>query len=333
MQHGSARGPLFIVSMSRGGSSLLYALLNQHPQVALTYEAELLLLNPVFLKPPPLRDWPERWEFLNSAPSRHGVEPGCIPAGASFRTAFERFHREYASRKAASIWGDKSPQCYDRMTFLARKFPGACFIVVWRNPADTARSIVRAAASGNAYFQRRGVKTRSLVGYRVFRKQYQSLLRLGIPVHALDYEDLTRNTRTTMEEVCKFLQIPFDPRVSTLENADRSSLHPGEHHTFLRGDEIVSGVTRAEVLESEWRSKIARYLRLWRRQHEGWPAYPKLPTLDLAEPTMKERLLDDARYICWRLFDQLIYVVYSFVPLGILRRHKQQASQSARADG
>jgi Sulfotransferase family len=117
---------------------------------------------------------------LNSAPSRHGVEPGNIPAAASFQAAFEKFHRERASRTTASIWGDKSPHCYNRMTWLARKFPGASFIVVWRNSSDTARSMLRAAASGNSYFRRRGMKTRSLVDYRVFHKQYQSR-RAGIP--------------------------------------------------------------------------------------------------------------------------------------------------------
>ena len=35
-----ASGPLFIVASWRSGSSLLYALLNKHPQVALTFEAE-----------------------------------------------------------------------------------------------------------------------------------------------------------------------------------------------------------------------------------------------------------------------------------------------------
>jgi hypothetical protein len=49
-------GPLFITGMWRSGSSLLYALLNKHPQVKLMYEADLALLRPVFWKPS-ARDW------------------------------------------------------------------------------------------------------------------------------------------------------------------------------------------------------------------------------------------------------------------------------------
>src|SRR5580704_18077849 len=213
MQSASAKGPLFIVSMWRAGSSLLYALLNQHPQVALTYEADLPLVSPVFWKPAALRDSPERWEFWNSALSRHRIIPASLDATASFETTFETAHRGYAAAKGAEIWGDKSPNYYDRMTWLARRFPGASFIVVWRNPIDTARSMVRAAGTGNTYFQKRGIKMRSLLGYRVLFKQYQALQRAGVPVHALNYEDLICDTRATMEGVCEFLGIPFDPRV------------------------------------------------------------------------------------------------------------------------
>src|SRR5262245_56342443 len=56
-----APGPLFIVAMWRGGSSLLYALLNKHPQVALTFEADLWRMRSVFYKPARYCDWAARW--------------------------------------------------------------------------------------------------------------------------------------------------------------------------------------------------------------------------------------------------------------------------------
>jgi Sulfotransferase family len=320
----AARGPLFIVSMWRAGSSLLYALLNQHPQVALTYEADLPLLRPVFLKPAIWRDWPQRWEFWNSALSRHGVEPADARGPGSFREAFETVHRGYAAAKGATLWGDKSPNYYDRMTWLARKFPGSTFIVVWRDPLETARSMVRAAASGSSYFQKRGVKTRALVGYRVLRRQYRALLRDGVPAYAINYEDLTRDTRSTMEGVCQFLQIPFDPRVLTLEHADRSAVYEGAHHHSLKGDTLVREHSRPEVLEPAWRGKIARYVRLWQRQDKGWPAYPKPDPRNTAEPTIFERLLDQGRYRFWKLFDEFTAAAYSFAPLRVLQGHRNR---------
>lgn len=332
-----ARGPVFIVSMMRAGSSLLYALLNQHPQVALTFEAELALLMPVFFKPEFWRDWPSRWEFFNSALSRHGIEASEVSATHSFRTAFETVHRRYAEAKGAIMWGDKTPGCYDRMTWLAKQFPGSSFIVVWRNPADVARSMVRAAAAGASEFHKPGIRTRALLGYRVLRRQYLSLIRSGIPVFALSYEDLVRDTRGTMQGVCEFLQIPFDSRILTLENADRSAVYEGAHHRALRGDKIVEGRVRTEVLDPEWQRKIARYVRLWQRKENGWPPYPKPGSEDLAEPTAAERLLDSACYHLWKLFDQCAAIIFSFAPLGALRRYRAQKGRppilSARLSG
>jgi len=96
--------------MWRSGSSLLYALLNQHPQVALMYEAELPMLWPVFLKPGK-PSWPERWNFWNQALTRHQIDREKIPANlCAQKAAFETVYKEYARRKGAHFWGDKSPK-------------------------------------------------------------------------------------------------------------------------------------------------------------------------------------------------------------------------------
>src|SRR5437588_8383677 len=73
-------GPLFVISMWRSGSSLLYALLNKHPDVGLMYEADLILIRSVFLKPAALCDWPRRWQFWNQAFERHGLSPALFNA-------------------------------------------------------------------------------------------------------------------------------------------------------------------------------------------------------------------------------------------------------------
>lgn len=324
-------GPVFIISMMRSGSSLLYALLNQHPEVALTFEAELATLSAVFLKPKSRRDWPLRWEFYNQALSRHGIEPRELSPADSFERAFESAHRRYAKAKGASIWGDKAPGHYDRMSRLAKQFPGSSFVIVWRNPMDVARSMARAAAGGASEFLKPGIQTRALLGYKVLHDEYRALIRAAAPVHALSYEDLVRDPRASMESVCRFLQIRFDERILTLENADRSAVYEGAHHRTLRGDKIVNERERPEVLDAAWRRKIARYVRLWQRE-TGWPPYPQLKPEDTAEPGWGERLPDRIRYAFWRLFDRFAAAVFSFAPLSLLRRYRAQKAGSASGE-
>jgi hypothetical protein len=325
----SRDAPVFIISMMRSGSSLLYALLNQHPQVALTFEAELAVLSPVFLKPKSLRDWPLRWEFYNQALSRHGIDISELSAADSFAPAFESAHRQYARNKGALIWGDKAPGYYDRMSRLAKQFPGSSFVIVWRNPADVARSMVRAAAGGASEFLKPGIKMRALLGYKVFRDEYSALVRAGVPVHAVSYEELVRDTRTAMEGVCRFLRIPFDEQILTLENADRSAVYEGAHHRTLRGDKIVRDNARPEVLDAEWQRKISRYVRFWQRTESGWPPYPKSSASDAAEPGWIERRLDGVQYAFWKLFDRFAASAFSFVPLSALRRYRARKASSS----
>ena len=52
---GMSDGPVFVVGMWRSGTSLLYALLNQHPQIGLMYESDMLTLSPLFLIPERVR--------------------------------------------------------------------------------------------------------------------------------------------------------------------------------------------------------------------------------------------------------------------------------------
>ena len=76
-------GPLFVVGMWRSGTSLFYALLNQHPQIKLMYEDELPLLWPLFLGSRQAR----------LAGALGVLEPGAVPSQAQFRRSSARRFR------------------------------------------------------------------------------------------------------------------------------------------------------------------------------------------------------------------------------------------------
>ncbi len=314
-------GPLFIVSLWRAGSSLLYALLNKHPDVALMYEADFVLLKPVFLKAAS-PDWAERWEFLNSSLSRHGLSPNDFPAARNFPEAFEGSHRAYAQRKGAAIWGDKSPHYYDRLTFLAETFPGARFIIVWRDLFQTTSSIVRAAASGSSYFSKSGMPLRAIAGYQTLKKECDSLLAKGVPVCQLNYEDLVSDPASAMTDVCRFLGIPYLDALATIDGADRSATHAGEHHRLLRGNAIVAQ-SRPDALAPVLRKKIERYHAWYKKLYAGtWPPYPKeAPAVEFPSPL--QRITDRVAYRFFRRWDALVELIFCLAPLRLLSRYRQ----------
>jgi hypothetical protein len=320
-----APGPLFVVSMFRSGASLLYALLNKHPQVALTYEADLWLLRSVFHKPAGYCDWAARWEFWNSALTRHGIIADDLPRGvADYPTAFTTVHKAYAARKGAVIWGDRSATYYDSLPALARIFPQARFIIQWRDPAAAANAIARAAQSGDRYFQQRGAHLRGLFGYPVLKRGVDSLLSRGQPVCQVTYEELTSDTAKVMREVCRFLEIPYRDELANLRGADRSAIFEGAHHALVRGDEIVSK-PRTVVLDPVARQIIDGYVKLWKRRYNGeWPPFVLTDADQVALPRLLQRVGNQVAYRAVRAFDKFRHVCFVYVPLALLRKYRSR---------
>ncbi len=322
-------GPLFIVSMWRGGSSLLHVLLNQHPQVALMFEADLLLLRPVFLKPDFQNDWGDRWEVWNQVFSRHGLNPGEFgEVRPQFKSVFEAVHRAYARRKGAVIWGDKSPNYHDQLLAMAEVFPSARFIIVWRDPIDTIGATLRAAATGSRYFRKRGMPWRSLLGYRVFKRQCAKLIASGAAVHQLHYEDLVSDTATVMKRVCDFLQLPYHENLCTLEGADRSAVYAGRHHSLLKENAIIRG-PRSNPLDPQLRRKAEHYVRLWQEFGADNPGPRAVRSREKLLPSVELRF-DQIRYRFYRAIDSLIRVGFCFLPVRLLRLYRKAKQKRER---
>ena len=302
-------------------------LLNKHPQVALMFEADLLLLRPVFLKPSLTNDWSERWELWNQAFSRHGLDLADFASTPpEFRAAFEDVHREYARRKGASIWGDKSPNYHDQLVDMAAAFPSARFIIVWRDPVETIGATLRAAANGSRYFRKRGMPWRSLLGYRISKRQCHQIAAAGFAVHQLQYEDLVSDTAAVMRRVCGFLQIPYDDRLSTLEGADRSAVYAGRHHNLLRENAILAG-PRPDVINAALRKRIERYVNLWREIDAGNSSPSSRQGLRSAQLS-----IDQLRYRGYRILDWLIRLGFCCLPKSLLQAYRRIKAREVNAD-
>src|SRR3984885_12876851 len=314
-------GPLFIVAMWRGGSSLLYALLNKHPQVGLTFEADLWLLRSVFHKPAGLCDWAERWEIRFSALSRHGMTVNDMPRGVKdFPTAFTAFHQAYAARKGAVIWGDKSPIYYDSLPALARLFPQARFIIQWRDPAATANAMARAAQTGATWYHKRGTYLRGLMGYQVLKSGVDSLLSSGQPVCQVSFEELTSDTAKVMRDVCRFLEIPYRDELANLRGADRSAIFNDPHHSQVKEDKIVS-TPRKIILDQAVRQKINGYVKLWKRRYNNeWPPSVLADADQVALPGLPQRIGDQVAYRAVRAVDRFRQVFFAYVPMALLQK-------------
>jgi hypothetical protein len=320
MTNESSKQPVFVVGIWRSGTSLLYALLNQNPRLSLMYEGDLLLLAPMFWGGRSKADWKQRWDFWNTGMRRHQLDSGRIPDHpANLASAMESVGREYAG---GETWGCKSPSYYDRLDQLSRLFPGARFIIIWRNPADTLRSIVR-ARENSSWFGKTGMSVRALIGDLEMKKGCDLLLARGCRVHQLHYEELVRDPASEMIAVCKFLRIPYDQRMGTLQGADRSAIFSANHHAMVKGERIVTSSRRTEVLPPRLKKKVDRYVVYWKKRYQGsWPVYPLVPE-GSAGAAFPERMVDSLAFAIFRAWDRAVALVYSFAPVFLLAAYRR----------
>ncbi len=314
--------PLFVLSVWRSGSSLLYALLNQHSKIALLYEGDLPRLRFYLWGRLHNGTWRERWEFWNQGPSRHGIAIESMPSQVSDVWEATRIvYQEVARRKQATIWGEKTPHWYDDPLRKAEKFPDARFIFLWRDLHAVIGSMARAAITHN-FFRKAGLATKAILGNERLKEACDALKAQGQPVLEVNYEDLTSNTSECMQQICRFLEIPFEPGVTSLEGADRSAISAGdcEHHALIRRDRIVCQREQTEIPAPALRAKIDRYNCRWKQRYaDKWPKYPLQLPEGTRSPDLVELWRDRITSQSVMYWDHAVTLSYAITPVALAR--------------
>jgi len=331
-----APGPklLFLVGMWRSGTSLLQTLLNQHPQVALMYEAEPLDLWPRRRVLLGSSGWPQRLEFFNQTISRHRLDPAHLAWARPGRAAALELYRQYAARRGAQVQGEKAPAYHRRLPFLARLFPEARFLIVWRDPLACCRSAARAGTQ-NRFFAQRGMMTRILFGSEALALGVEWLRKRQRLVHEVIYEELVKDTEADLRKVCDFLEIPYAAEMLKLEGADVSSVPSGEHHSGVRSGVIETKASATDPLTADFACKGQRYFVLWRQRYSNLGFARALPAEGGASaPGTAERLADAAALSSWRTLDCAKRILFRHLPLswwGRLRSSLPRAHAPSKA--
>jgi len=319
------RGPLFVIGMWRSGTSLLYRLINQHPEICLMYEGDLAVLGLLFSRFGRKPNWTEYWDFWSGALRRHAIDPATIPGSfKDLKTAMQTVYGAYAG---SAIWGCKSPNYYDCLQELHQMFPNARFVIIWRDPSDVCRSVLRAGEVSYSWFNRRGMFHRSLMGHRVLKAECDALVRRGAHIHQIQYEDLVGNPNTTMKGICDFLHLPFDQRMASLQGSDHSAIDPAAQHKKVKTDRIIVGEETTEILSDAQKSKIGRYVRFWREECNGWPQVHEPLDNETNKASLAERIADWSIYSSFRGLDDVRKWIYCLAPLWLLNLYRVLAGK------
>ena len=245
--------PIFIVGCERSGTTLLRAMVNAHPNIAIPYESHRFS-KMVSVSSPWEHVWTKRQvsapieEFLSHPKvSYWGLEVNAVlrelNVAELFRYAdvLRAIYEAYARREGKRRWGDKTPINTFELPQLIVAFPDAQFVHIVRDGRDVYLSWsnvdwVRYDATTAAKRWRKFVQTAHSSGKQLSPERY----------FELRYEDLVQDPPATLRTLCRFLKEPFSERM--LQYNETQGLVPEqEQKTFHRLLSAPPDVSRAYV--------------------------------------------------------------------------------------
>ena len=268
------------------------------------------------------RNWLERLEFLNRALSRHRLIFGGGQRGLEDVQTPEQLYHAFSERKKPAFWGEKAPVYCTRLRKLFRRYPDGSFIVIWRDPLEIFRSIMRAGQDTH-YFRRAGTLSRFIFNQEQMFRQAAEVRRRGGRVYGVSYDDLIDRTRETCQGLCRFLEIEFDEGMLDLANADYSAVFPisARHHEHLRRGVIQRQQFSREILPASVARRLSRFRARWNRLYREETCGTAGKNGE-AEPSRFECFYYHMTGLCLHALDGGRRVLLEFLPLPWLSTYR-----------
>jgi hypothetical protein len=230
--------PLLILGVRRSGTTLLRVMLDRHSELAVPDESYFVPqiadrhLRRVEVEPfvDDLRriDTLAEWGVpLDKVEAR--LHDG-MPVGAAIGTVYAVYAEEQGKRR----WGDKTPMYMQNLRLLERLFPDALYLHLIRDGRDAATSFLSMPPgivtenwmhprdpAGFACQWRTEVRAARRLGRRVGRDRYLEVR----------YEDLVEDVEGTLQAICGFARLPYEPGLADYAGNVDVSAKP--HQTSL----------------------------------------------------------------------------------------------------
>jgi hypothetical protein len=257
--------PVFVLCNGRSGSTLLRFLLDAHPELACPPETNL---------PGLCVQLATVWSLIEGAPlsANRGDEPPEVPEAAivGVRETMDRMVGSYLARRGKKRYCDKSLGTARYAPLLARVYPRAQFVCVYRHPMDVIASGLEACPWGlNGYgfdpyiAATPGNAVMALANFWAdnVRETLAAEERFPAQCFRLRYEDLVADPEATAAELFAFLGVAPAPGISQVcFSTERERHGPADYKIWYtseissesvgRGWSVPAGMIGPQLLEA-----------------------------------------------------------------------------------
>lgn len=216
--------PIFIGGTMRTGTTLLRALLGQHPRLFAGLETQWMTEAFEASYQDLEGQTAERMQLFFDVDAETYAQAAAGPCPEAFLDALMN---HCMRREGKQRWIEKTPWNVFHLERIVCHWPQASFLHCVRNPLDVYASWKRDGKPElDAYFEAVAAATRSL-----------HAVRGKMPVQTVRYEDLVRDAEAALREVCAFLGEDFVPGIeknsSTREGFEKVKKATGKESTVL----------------------------------------------------------------------------------------------------
>jgi len=247
--------PLFVLGVSRSGTTMLRVILDRSPGIAIPDETffvpQLAHRHRGRIDPEAFLDDLRRLPRLAAWEVPAADIAARLRPGMSVAEALDATYATYAARHGKPRWGDKTPMYMRHLGLLDRLFPDAQYVHLIRDGRDAALAFLDMpegvvtktwahprSAAGFACEWRTEVRRARDLGRRVGVHRY----------HELRYEELVSDTEGVVRSICAFADLHFRPEMLEFAGAVDVSAKP--HHQRL-----LQPPTRGV---RDWRSQMSK---------------------------------------------------------------------------
>lgn len=234
--------PVFILTGSRSGSTLLRFILDTHPDFACPPETMITAACVALLR---------SWDILENAGSgqhRHVTQPAKLPAVAleTVRDTVDQLYGRYLSSRGKPRWCDKSLDSHFNAELLAAIYPQALFVCLYRHCMDVIASGIEVCPWGVSRFgfdgyvaQNPGNNVAAIGSYWADTTRHILSFEQSHPERCfrLRYEDLVTAPEQEAAKLLKFLGAePFPGITQACFTAPHEGDGPGDEKIWFTSD-------------------------------------------------------------------------------------------------
>ncbi len=218
------KGPIFIAGLERSGTSLIYALLASHPNIAMTRRTNLwtYFYNQYgdLSKPKNfercLKDLLRYKRLLPVQLDAEKLRRDFNNGQMTYPRLFALIEEQYAQRLGRPRWGDKSLNTERYADQIFEAYPNARIIHMQRDPRDRYASAVKRwkVSRGGA-----GVGTAVWLSSLHLARRHRA--RYPQKYMIVRYETLAREPEKTLKTICAFIGEEYDPVMLGMQGAEQ----------------------------------------------------------------------------------------------------------------